>query len=68
MHVYVYRKCLAIIFFPLIEEQLRDFQVFWNTHRIRKSHKDCIGGIPNDLYDMPKHYGMMHIVNYVSPN
>ena len=36
--------------------------MFWNEHRIRPSSGDCIGGIPNDLYQMPQDYGMVIII------
>ena len=57
-----YRKRLAIVFTPLLEQELRQFKAHWNSHRIRESrHADCPGGIPDDLYDMPVHYGK-HVI------
>ena len=46
------------MFFPILERELNEFVHYWNTHRIRSSrHGNCIGGVPDDLYDMPEHYG-----------
>lgn len=49
-------KCLAVVFYPIIERELRYFVHHWNTHRIRYNSKaDCPGGIPDDLFDMPSY-------------
>ena len=48
---------MAVVFYPIIERELNKFQVYWNTHKIRKSSRDTIDGIPNDLYEMPSYYG-----------
>ena len=54
-----FRQCLALVFVPLLERELKEFVRYWNTHYIRPSrHGDCLGGIPNDLYQMPLYYGM----------
>ena len=66
----MYRKCLAVVFTPLIEKELKLFRNYWNTYNIRKTRQgDCISGIPNDLYDMSLYYGKYNIYastyNYV---
>ena len=48
---------LAVVFLPLIEKELGEFVHYWNTHCIRQSNGNCVGGIPDDIYDMPQHYG-----------
>ena len=54
----LFRKCLAVVFIPIIERELREFVRYWNSHRIRNSRRgNCIGGIPDDLFQMPLHYG-----------
>ena len=54
----MYRNCLAVVFLPILERELSEFVTHWNTHKIRPSkHGDCLGGIPNDLFEMPLHYG-----------
>jgi hypothetical protein len=54
--------CLAVVFLPLIEKELGEFMHYWNTHCIRQSNGNCIGGIPDDLHDMPQHDGKYNIV------
>ena len=34
--------------------------MLWNTHRIRKSHEDVIGRIPNQLFYIPKYFGFQN--------
>lgn len=53
------RKCLAVVFTPLIKRELDEFVSLWNEHKIRQSTGDCLGGIPNDMYQMPQHYGIL---------
>ncbi len=60
------RRCLAVVFQPIIERELNNFKVYWNTHKIRKSHGDTIDGIPDDLYQMPVYYGKCDIVIIVN--
>ena len=50
------RKCLLIVFSPIIKRSL----LCSGMNRIRPSSGDCIGGIPNDLYQMPQDYGIHH--------
>lgn len=56
-----YRKCLAVVFLPLIEKELQEYIIYWNSHRIRSSRQgNCLGGIPNDLFEMPAFYGKQY--------
>lgn len=50
-------RCIAVVFLPLIESNLASFVHYWNTHKIRESNSDTIGGIPEDLYELPSVYG-----------
>ena len=52
-----YRACLSIVFLPIIEKELEEYMAYWNSHCIRSSRGDCLGGIPSDLFDMPAYYG-----------
>ena len=55
-----YRQCLALVFLPIIEQELEEYVEFWNSHCIRSSRQgNCIGGIPNDLFDMAAYYGKL---------
>lgn len=61
-----HRKCLALVFVPILERELKEFVHYWNSHHIRPSrHGDCLGGIPNDLYEMPLHYGCQNYLKAV---
>ena len=51
------KKGLAVVFLPLIEHELCEYVAYWNSHKIRSSGQgDCLGGIINDLFDMPVFY------------
>lgn len=64
---FIIRQCLAIVVQPIIEQKLKEYHEFWNSHHIRSSRQgNCIGGIPNDLFDMPAHYGRLIIMNILS--
>ena len=54
---YVHRMCLAVVILPLIEKELGEFMHYWNTHCITQSSGNTIGGIPEDIHEMPQHYG-----------
>ena len=49
-----------------MKQQLTDFAQYWNEHTIRVSSGDCIGGIPNDFYQMPQNYGEFKICQWES--
>lgn len=51
------RWILAYTLCDLIQLEISEFVQSWNVHPIRQSRGDCIGGIPEDLYDMPENYG-----------
>jgi len=56
------RQCLAAVFLPLLERELRDFVKHWNSHRMRDNRRaGCPNGIPDDLFDMPEQFGMESI-------
>lgn len=60
-----HRQCLAIVFLPLLERELREFVCYWNSHSLRQNRvAECPQGIPDDLYDMPGHFGGE---NYLKP-
>ena len=62
-----YRKYLAVVFLPLIEKELQEYIIYWNSHRIRSSRQgNCLGGIPNDLFEMLAFYGKAIAMQYPS--
>jgi hypothetical protein len=53
-----HRKCLAFSCAKLLQSELDNFRVHWNSHRIRPSrNSDSPAGYPDDMYDMPEFYG-----------
>lgn len=57
VHAFI-RHCLAYIYLHLIEEDLKQFLKYWNTHYIRKSRGAiCPGGVPDDLFKLHEYYG-----------
>ena len=56
----VCRNCLAFTFAPLLQKEVDEFVLYWNTHKIRANRlANCPSGIPDDLYDMPAHVGTL---------
>ena len=59
-------KCFGI---PRILENLAKLSnILGNTHRIRKSHGEVIGGIPNQLFYIPKNFGFQNYGLEVTEN
>lgn len=56
----LYRWTLAFTMIGLLRQELQEFVNSWNSHIIRQSRCDVIGGIPEDLYEMPQNYGKQH--------
>lgn len=50
---------LPTLLSDLLQHEVDEFAKHRNTHTIRQSRADCIGGIPDDLYDMPQNYGQL---------
>lgn len=61
--IQIYRWTLAYTISDILQHEVDDFVQQWNTHTIRQSRADCIGGIPEDLYDMPQNYGRHFLEN-----
>ena len=54
------RKCMAFVFLPVLSKELQDYVALWNSHHIRHMQSAaCRSGRPDDIYDMPQHFGMM---------
>ncbi len=55
----LYREILRFTIGDLLENELKEFVHYWNTHRIRKNNQSLSpSGIPDELYDMPE----LHVV------
>ena len=44
----------------MLQRDLSKLKMLWNTHRIRKSHENVIGGIPNQLFYIPEYFGFQN--------
>ena len=51
-------ECLWFSFCGILQEDLDHVRNHWNSHYIRESRFDTIGGIPDELYCIPEYYGM----------
>ena len=51
-------ECLWFSFCGILQEDLDRVRNHWNSHYIRESRFDTIGGIPDELYCIPEYYGM----------
>ena len=53
-----YRRCLAFTCAKLLQKELDEFLVYWNSHLIRQSRNtNSPAGYPDDMYDMPELFG-----------
>lgn len=56
------------MFLPLLTKELREFVRYWNSHSLRRNRAaECPHGIPDDLYDMPEHFGGENYLKPVDP-
>ncbi|XP_055958587.1 uncharacterized protein LOC130013713 [Patella vulgata] len=60
------REILALVYLPLVQEEINKFVELWNNHRMRKQNSDLPKGIPNHLYDFPETYGSTECGSRVS--
>ena len=54
-------------FSGILQQDLDHVLNHWNTHYIRESRFDTIGGIPDELYCIPEYYDMNDFIVPVSP-
>ena len=55
------RYSLAFTFGGLLQRDLNDFKIEWNSHPIRKNRRQqTVHGCPDDIYDMPALHGKKH--------
>ena len=51
--------CLAYVVSLQLDEELQNFVSYWKSHVMRSNNAMGLpSAIPNDLYEMPKFYGM----------
>lgn len=57
--LHINRHCVAFVYLPFLNEDLKSFVDRWNDHRIRPSKTSgCPSGIPNDIYHLPEINGI----------
>ena len=50
-------ECIWFCFSELLQRNIDEFKVHWNTHFIRKSRHDTVSGRPDSLYFLPEIHG-----------
>ena len=55
------RDCLRFAFMDLLQEELKQMMDLWNTHVIRSSRAETIGGIPDESYFFPEVTGIEQV-------
>lgn len=53
----VHREALWYCFHSLLQNELDFIKEHWNSHFIRKSRYDTIGGRPDVMYNIPEEFG-----------
>ena len=56
---YAHIQCAWFVFADLLQEELNEVTLRWNSHCIRKSNDTVVGGIPNELYFIPEKFGYL---------
>ena len=51
------KECLWFCFNGVIQEALDEMSLYWNTHNIRSSRHETVGGIPDILFHLPEQTG-----------
>lgn len=50
-------ECLWFCFHGILQHALDEVKSYWNTHYIRPSRHDTVGGVPNVLFHLPENSG-----------
>ena len=62
------QECLWFCFSGILQNSLDEVQMYWNTHYIRPSHHETVGGVPDVLYAIPEEFGAVDCLMEVSEN
>lgn len=54
---HVHMECVWFVFSDFLQDELNEVMFHWNTHYIRRSRHDTVGGIPDVLFFMPNATG-----------
>ena len=52
VHVFTCSECLRFCFNHLLQQELDQFVMEWNSHRIRRNQRSAVAGIPDQLFWM----------------
>lgn len=50
-------ECLWFCFNSVLQSSLDEVKLYWNTHYIRPSRHETVGGVPDILYTIPEEFG-----------
>lgn len=50
----IHKECLWFCFHGILQQELDDMKLYWNTHHIRPSRHDTVGGVPDVLFQLPE--------------
>ena len=53
----IHMECLWFCFHGILQQELDDMKLYWNTHHIRPSRHDTVGGVPDVLFQLPEQSG-----------
>ena len=59
--------CLWFCFADLIQQDLDFVKIHWNTHYNHQSRHDTVPGKPDELYFLPENFGVLDLLQPVSP-
>ena len=62
----LHMECLWFCFSDLLEKELDNIKLHWNSHYIRRSRHDTIAGKPDVLYHLPETVGAENHIKPVS--
>lgn len=54
---HTHTECLWFRFHGILQHALDEVKSYWNTHYIRPSRHDTVGGVPNVLFHLPENTG-----------
>ncbi|CAH3019489.1 unnamed protein product [Porites evermanni] len=49
-----HKECLWFCFHGILQQELDKMKLYWNTHHIRPSRHDTVGGVPDVLFQLPE--------------
>ena len=52
-----HKECLWFCFHGILQQALDEMKLYWNTHHIRPSRHDTVGGVPDVLFQLPEESG-----------